>query len=191
MTLIYDIHAYKGGVGVTTTACSLALTLANKGHATLLVDSGYSPDTYAWLALPEPTSRGEVSNPFANLCLVRIGESEKLSSLNIVHYDFVVIDNGRNSSQEYPTAYTVQRVCVVRNDYMTLRNTVNRFAPSDELLVAFIGEGFALTTNDVESVLGKKQVVVPIATEAQRAIDAGLAPTRLDARFGWATELIG
>jgi cellulose biosynthesis protein BcsQ len=192
MTHIYDIHSYKGGVGVTTTACSLALILANKGHSTLLVDSGYSPDTYPWLNVALPIgSRGEVAKGvFANLDMVRIGDSEKISSVNVGDYDFVVIDNGRNCSQEYPTAYTVQRVCVVRNEYMSLHNTANRFAPRTELLVAFIGEGLALTAKDVQNVLNREPVVASIDTNAQRAIDAGLAPMRVDERFGWVKELL-
>lgn len=192
MTFIYDVHAYKGGVGVTTTACSLALALANKGHSTLLVDSGYTPDTYPWFGLPLPAGRGEVrKGVFLNLDFVRIGDSEKISSVNVDDYEFVVIDNGRNSSQEYPTAYTVQRVCVVRNEYLSLHNTVNRFDHANEILVAFVAEGMALTDKDVQSVLTKKPVVVSVNTSAQRAIDAGLAPMRIHEQFGWAKDLVG
>ena len=191
MTYIYDIHSYKGGVGVTTTACSLALTLADKGHSTLLVDSGYSADTYPWLNLAKPTKRGEVSvEVFPSLDVVRLGETDKFSSPKVDAYEFVVIDNGRNCSQEYPTAHTVQRVCVVRNEYLSLHNTANRFMPSVELLVAFIGEGLALTAKDVQSVLNREPVIAPISTDAQRAIDAGLAANRLDRCFGWATDLV-
>jgi len=189
MTKIYDIHSYKGGVGVTTTACSLALTLTEKGKV-LLVDSGYSCDTYAWLGLGEPTHRkGEIhEGVFENLDIVRLGDSEKFPTVTAKTYDFVVIDNGRNSSQEFPTDFITERVCVVRNDYLTLRNTANRFAKS-ELLVAFVTEGAALTARDICSVLGREPVEALVNNNSQRAIDAGLAPMRLKTQFGWASSL--
>jgi len=103
MTQIYDIHSYKGGVGVTTTACSLALILANKGRSTLLVDSGYSPDTYPWLNIALPIgSRGEVAKGvFPNLDMVRVGDSEKISSVNVSDYDFAIRTQNRTAGRIY------------------------------------------------------------------------------------------
>lgn len=196
MTHIIDIHSYKGGTGVTTTACATALAFARQGRKTLLVDAQDKPTTYAWLSLPEPSQGNTFTtvtfdNGESQFALVTDDES---GPVNFDDYEVVVYDNGRETNIPYgEMGYPVSRVCVVRNDYLTLRNTVTyRGAgtpevPSEDAFVLFIHKEGALSERDVQAVLSNEVISTSIDPQAQRAIDAGLASTRR--LFDWAEEL--
>lgn len=193
---IYDIHAYKGGVGTTTVACALAVAESHKGK-TVLIDATGSNDTYAWLGLANSTEEcvakpvESVNHPLfiahskpghAWLAYTTLDLAGDLQDVRTI-----VIDNGkhRTSDSRLPSA---KPVCVVRNDYMTLRSTVGKFLADREILFLFENNG-VLNKNDVRAVLGADPVVMKYDEAVQRAIDAGLAPTRHHLFAKWVKEL--
>ena len=184
MTTIYNVHAYKGGVGVTTTACALAVRLAKEGNKTLLVSDDESGDAPSWLGVPV----GNGISPIAqNLDYVQ-GFFGNVAD----DYDSIVVDSGRNASRSYPQPHRVVNVVVVRNDYITLKNTLNK--PYD-VLVAFISEKSALNAQDVAQTLNAKTrgpefIVANIDPAVARAVDAGLAMSR-DHLFPWTEQIVG
>ena len=177
---IYHVTSHKGGVGVTTTACSLAGSLARQGHKTLIVDGAPHKDCYSWLGLPSDTllSPVEASSHYPLWVTTRweIPNDE---------YDFIVADGGVGRAPLSASAHTI---CVVRNDYMTLRNTVPHTSKYDTFVMLEIAGG-VLNSNDISAVLSRKVHVVKMDESAQRAIDAGMALMRQNTVFGWADEL--
>lgn len=182
MTTIYDIHSYKGGTGVTTTACATAMALAKNGRRTLLVNAQPTDDVSAWMAY---VTQDAITTFRENLDHFHTKSGDFMRYFH--HYDDIVIDNGRNTAQTYDTVLSVVRVCVVRNDYMTLRNTVGKYQSDKELLVLFFDNARVLSVRDVADVLGSQPIVAKLETDVQRSIDAGMASTR--DHFGWADEI--
>lgn len=192
MTTNYiDIHAYKGGVGTTTVACALAVACSKRGK-TILIDASGTPTAYGWFGAME-RPEGQLTTMDENLSFIHTttGQSgHAISALDISDVEFVVIDNGRNTTDPVTkNAKSGTRICVVRNDYMTLRNTVGKFQPDTEELLLFETEG-VLNAQDIRLVLGKAPVVMPYDEAIQRAIDAGLAYERDRLFTKWTSELL-
>lgn len=195
MTHIIDIHSYKGGTGVTTTACAVAMASARAGKTTLLIDAQDTPNSFSFFGMSEPV-KGDNSiknvglDITANLDLIT---DEGSGHVSLDNYEVVVFDNGRQTGINYEAmGYPVSRVCVVRNDYMTLRNTVARSAtpsaPEVEAFVLFYDATVTLSDRDVTAVLGTDAIVVKMDAHVQRTIDAGLTTTRRV--FDWAEEVV-
>lgn len=195
MTTLYNIYSHKGGVGVTTTACAIALYHARGGNNVLLADNTETPDTYAWLGMPNPKNKGlREQSPESTLDVVHRGVSVPLFASHYAEqYEYIVCDNGRATGLVEPsTDMNVVNICVVRNEYMALRNAVNAgFVDTDHDFMLFMhGEG-ALTQRDITQVLGREPLgVTHIDPKVQRAIDAGVCTFRVDTLFTFAQDII-
>jgi hypothetical protein len=200
-----NIHSHKGGVGVTTTACALAVTLSQQGERVLLVDYNEMSNIYATLGSMH-YDEGVLSDALTNYELFGLHFSPSRHFVTGAYdsrflnsnYDTVVVDSGRSMPVSeisfLGSGVKVNNICVVRNDYLTLQNTVKSdFAQKDNYsnYVLFTHSVNApLTVKDVEMVLKAKALAVsPLTDKAQRAIDAGLLTTRLS-EFKFAAEVV-
>lgn len=173
----YRFHSHKGGVGTTTVASSVACLLAHNGSKTLLIDAGTNPDTYGWLGAPNPHI---MENPFEvheNLWVVRATSTDDVLFLDKSDYECVVLDAGQSEVALTPSD-DHQEVVVLRNDYLSLRNSVHKTEKCD-LAVIVVEEGRPLTVRDCTQVLGIEVVPMPIDTAFARSIDAGLSYHRV------------
>lgn len=177
MANIYDVHAYKGGVGVTTTACALALHFCEKGNKTLLLGRDKHADALSWL--------GCSGNNGVTAIKQGLDHALSTTDVNIDNYEIVVVDNGQEPLATYFT--NVVNVVVVRNDYISLKNTLNK---EHDILVAFVADTNALSAQDVAYTLGSTPVVAKIDPSVARAIDAGLAISR-NHLFPWTEKIAG
>lgn len=191
MTTIIDVHSYKGGTGVTTVSCALALHLAENGSKVFLADTVNPASSFAWLGVP-PVARGKVKKIRKNLSLRALAlgeESPDYEPVRLSDFDYVVFDNGKNATADYGGILEVVRICVVRNDYLTLSNTVGKFNNETDGLIVMQSDTATLTTSDVQSVLGKEPIVVKLSEKVQRTIDAGLTQERSEMFSAWFEEL--
>jgi MinD-like ATPase involved in chromosome partitioning or flagellar assembly len=185
-------HSYKGGVGTTTVACSIALLASQDNTRVLLVDCSPHRDTLSWLGLPnEVFGFHEEVHPNLDLALVNEKHypfTEAIRRLD--DYEVVVIDAGTTNYRLFTESVT--KVLVVRNDYMALRNAVNNKVKPDTAIVVLMEPNRVLTFKDAGQVLGGSPIVKMEWDEAvPRAIDAGLMPTRAkDLVGGWVSELM-
>ena len=182
----YTFHGSKGGVGCTTVASSVACLLAKPNTPTLLVDAGTNRDTYAWLGVPTPSETTDPVEVQANLWVVCADTAQEILSLNLTTYAYVVVDAGQR-----PISLSLfdgdERVLVVRNDYLALRNAVTPDvrAPRNYTRAVVITEPErALTLQDCKSVLGIETLPIEWLPALSRAIDAGLAPMRVASIVG-------
>ena len=179
----YTFSSRKGGVGCTTVACSVATLLADNGSPTLLVDAGLNADTYAWLGIGTPDEDTEPTEVRANLWVVRATSAEQVVALNLAPYSYVVTDAGQRPMSLSFTEGD-EKVLVVRNDYMALRNSVNHDMKQYHKAVVVMEPERVLTAGDCRNVLGVETLTVEWLPALSRAIDAGLAPMRVPGILG-------
>lgn len=194
MTTIYNIHSYKGGVGVTTTACAVAYESARQGHGTLLIDTTGTHDTFAWSGMATGDENYDYTRlpdyPLTMICVdEKHGHLRSVLTKDAHDYDVIVIDAGSQGPSETYGEHHVIPVCVVRNDYLTLRRTVNVFEPTKDILVALLHSEAALTERDIASVLRQNPISSDLNPSVQRAIDAGLPVVR-GHLFTWASKVL-
>ena len=179
-----EISAYKGGLGTTTIACSLAMGLAKNDRKVLLVDGSKYGDSLGILNIGTTSATWEGKPSKANIdgLDVIVTDLSLPMPTHLYHfYDYVIVDAGTTGISQYSVNDEgVYRLCVVSNEYLSLRNTVGvktRFAPSERfsgLAMAF-QEGNALTANDVKNVMGMEPVIkMDYDPRMSRTIDAGL-----------------
>jgi hypothetical protein len=174
---VVSVSARKGGVGTTTVASSLALSLSKHGKV-LLVDRSHNGDVFSLLGAQTP-ERDTPSPIVENL-------DGLYSDAYYGDYDYVVIDEGvRWTLRE--DAFTVN---VVTNAYMSVKNEVNGAKPDAIVLHEY--KDTPLNGNDVQLVLAPERLyVMPHDSAVWRAIDAGLYPnTNKSHLYDWANGLV-
>lgn len=176
-----EVSSRKGGVGTTTTACAIALSLESMGNTVLILDTTGTDSVSATLGVNAPMTS---SHEFKNIS-VRSIHVEGKDIVTNRNYDYVVIDAGNKmfnytDREGHDESSNIKRVGVVRNEYLALRNMVHY--PVD-LFVSFTIEGNALQSSDVRNVLSKEVIDTPMNSAVARSIDAGLFPSRWESLF--------
>jgi hypothetical protein len=179
----YTFSSHKGGVGTTTVACSVACLLAGEGHETLLVDAGHNPDTYSWLGWPTPVEMTEPVEVSANLWVVRAESAQDVVALNLSPYSYIVTDAGQRP-MSLSFSDTDEKVLVARNDYMALSNAVKHDMGQYHKAVVIMENERVLNDKDCRNVLRVETLIVEWLPALSRAIDAGLAPSRVSGILG-------
>lgn len=164
-----EISSPKGGVGTSTAACGISVALSKAGNKVLLIDMRTGGDISALMGMEHPE----------NIDIV--GENSGHSYPDGIHgYDYIVIDAG-NQTFDYPPHVPLRRIGVVRNEYLALREVVNKNKPlkhAYDEYIAFIFPNNVLNSSDVSSVIQGKVTFVDIDDRVSRAIDAGLFYSR-------------
>ena len=163
-----EVSSPKGGVGVSTTACAIAVGLAKEGNKVLLVDMNDDGDMNAIM----PTHS-------ENITIV----SKNSGHTYEPNHDYMVVDAG-NQTFDYPNNIAVHRIGVVRNDYLSLKGvTQSPMKHEYHNFIAYIIPSNCLTKHDVANVLRKKVVSVEMSEGVARSIDAGLFEPRWEKHF--------
>jgi hypothetical protein len=104
-------------------------------------------------------------------------------------YDCVVVDAGHKQFDYLDETTSVKRVCVVRNEYLTVK--ANMYVKAD-VVMAFIIPTNALTAGDVKNVLRSSNFIdAQVCERLSRSIDAGLFPSRWEAVCGeWSNAIV-
>jgi len=190
---VIEVSARKGGVGTTTVACSLALSLSQQNPDTvLLIDTSHNTEAFSVLGLSGPKNGVSSSVGEHNLTVVSLPLAE-VNNLSVSQYEFVVIDAGKtNGTRGTHFGLTPFCVAVVRNSYLSLRAEATSLSPiKKEAIVSIHDSGFVLNQKDVRSVLNGHSVTVFSFDHAvARAIDAGLFPSREALWSEWTTAFI-
>ena len=174
------VTSHKGGVGCSTVASSIAIASAKRGTKTLLVDGNPSQLT-GLLGLVDRPYDGEVTEVTENLWLT---DSVGLSN-NPSQYELVVVDAGMSQSDF--GLVNAERLGVVRNCYLSLKNAVN--GVKCDSFVCIEETERALNSRDAEMVLNAPVTRVPYDFAVNRAVDAGLIVNRVPDIAPW-TKLI-
>ena len=188
---VIEVTARKGGVGTTTVACSLALSLSQQNpDKVLLIDTSHNTEAFSVLGLSSPKNGVSSSVGQHNLTVVNVPLAN-VNGLAVSQYDFVVIDAGKLDGVD--NSYFGQvpfQVAVVRNSYLSLRaESATRFGK--DAIVSIHDSGFVLNEKDVRNVLNGNPVsVFPFDHAVARAIDAGLFPARDNLWGEWTTAFI-
>jgi hypothetical protein len=188
---VIEVTARKGGVGTTTVACSLALSLSQQNpDKVLLIDTSHNTEAFSVLGLSSPKNGVSSSVGQHNLTVVNVPLAN-VNGLAVSQYDFVVIDAGKLDGVD--NSYFGQvpfQVAVVRNSYLSLRaESATRFGK--DAIVSIHDSGFVLNEKDVRNVLNGNPVsVFPFDHAVARAIDAGLFPSREPLWSEWTTAFI-
>lgn len=195
-------YSAKGGAGCSVTAAAVSLLLS-KRQPTLLVDLagdlpeilGLGPDHAvdglgSWVAAdePAPDSLRWLEQPIAaQLTLLGSGggavtmSDERLVMLAaLLRSDQrrVVVDLGDHTHLHALVAAASRSVLVTRPCYVALSRARHGPTPDDVIVIA--EQHRALTTTDIEAVLGAPIIaVVPHEPQIFRAVDAGLLVSRL------------
>ena len=185
---VIEVSARKGGVGTSTTACSIAMALGKTNpDRVLLIDTSVNNDAMLILGLSVPST---LNQQYRGMTIV--GTSfDKVSNQDISGYDFVVIDAGLLGGKSTYFDQAPFRVAVVRNSYLSLRAEAINPKHSSDAVVAIVDAQDALTARDVGSVLHKKDIttIVPFDNKVSRAIDAGLYGHR-ETVWEWADSFV-
>lgn len=174
------ITSHKGGVGCSTVASAIAIASAKRGTKTLLVD-GKPGQLNALLGIGDRPYEGEVAEVTENLWLT---DSVGLSN-NLSQYELVVVDAGMIQSDF--GLVNAERLGVVRNCYLSLKNAVNGVKCDSYLCIEETER--ALNARDAEMVLRAPVTRVPYDFAVNRAVDAGLMVNRVPNIATWA-ELV-
>jgi hypothetical protein len=179
-----EVSSAKGGVGTTTTACAIALSLESMGNTVLILDTTGTDSVSAVLGInglmsSAPEWQGiTVKNVYI--------EGKEVSPYR--NYDYVVIDAGNKMFNYTDEESKVKRVGVVRNEYLTLRNMVHYPV---NFFVSFTIKENALTAGDVRNVLSKEVIDTPMDSAVARSIDAGLFPSRWESLLSeWSNKVV-
>lgn len=159
---IMDWCGAKGGVGTTTTALLYAISQAEAGRRTAVVDLSGGGDHLAILgAVPDPD--GQVRE---NLWyLEHPDEGPDL--------DLLICDRGTNPPLVHGEGTTV---LVVNNDYPSLYRALHWGMACDHL-VLIKHPGHSFSVGDVRECLNREPVVIEHAPAIARMVDAGLMLT--------------
>lgn len=174
---IIEFSASKGGVGTTNVACSVAMAYANAGHNVLLMDLGMERDTSGWFGVQRfDRSQDHIQVAYNISLFSPWWQASTITSVPIPEgeWDVVVVDAGREKLR-YNGDLNIERVYVMTNDYLSMRNTVGEQNRADRY-VAVIEDGKVLTYKDVCNVIGANAVRVHRTEQQGRRIDAGTAP---------------
>lgn len=174
------ITSHKGGVGCSTVASAIAIASAKRGTKTLLVD-GKPGQLNGLLGIGDRPYEGEVAEVTENLWLT---DSVGLSN-NPSQYELVVVDAGMSQSDF--GLVNAERLGVVRNCYLSLKNAVN--GVKCDSFVCIEETERALNSRDAQSVLQVPVTSIKYETAVNRAVDAGLIVNRVPDIAPW-TQLI-
>lgn len=180
---VIAVSSFKGGTGVTTTACALALQTAyrNSDSRVLLLDAVKAPKRSCDAILnANPTSFVERYTQITNNLDYAYSEFTRSKTASYVNdlrqYDFIVVDAG-----DTPWKGNATNLSVVRNDYLSLRSFANATRGKAHMIDAVVGiihDGFALTANDVKAVTNKIVAEIPFTSTIARSVDAGMFVNR-------------
>jgi CO dehydrogenase nickel-insertion accessory protein CooC1 len=185
----YQVTSFKGGVGNTTVACAMSLRLARSGQKTLLIDNTNTKLSISWLALQDNGTTGVAMQVGENLWLMQTGGLDRLSIPDAM-WDAVVIDEPTGHVSTLDSDMDVQKVTVLRNDFMCMKQAVQNIPNAKDWKVFLIlEEGRALEAMDIQTVIGTDVITVKIDPKVSRTIDAGLTPNRVEL-FEWADEVL-
>lgn len=160
---IMDWYGAKGGVGTTTTALSYAISQAQAGRRTAVVDLSGGDDHLAILGA-QPDADGRVRE---NLwCLEHPDEGPDL--------DLLICDRGTNPPLVEGESTTV---LVVNNDYPSLYRAVRKGLRCDRL-VLIKQSGRSFSVRDVSECVGHEPIVIEHTPAIARMVDAGLMLVR-------------
>lgn len=193
---IIEVSANKGGVGVTNVVCSVANILSETKNV-LILDIADRPDTIAWYGAVMP-KQDEMADAYNNdsLKIRTLNNGRNNSEIQIPSgdWDVVVVDAGTTGQKTYfsdsEKCETVERIAVVMNDYMSLKNIMYTELMESDIHICLFEENRPLTFNDIEHVMGKKCVRINKETSMARSIDAGLAPTRKALYEEWVNSML-
>lgn len=177
MAQVIEVFAMKGGVGTSTTALSIAHQASNKGLRVLLVDNALSHDILALAGMSASCMTQD------NMTVEVLGRGAKMHQYSN-EYDLVVVDCGSNPTDIFDDE--AERVLVVRNEYLALRNSAQ---VKKDRVVCLYQEGNALIQSDVKNVVGVPTTFVQIDTAVARSIDAGMFFSR-EIVHGWAEDFV-
>lgn len=197
---MYACWSVKGGSGTTVFACSLALALSERhGSATIIDLNG---DVPAVLGMAEPTGRGVrdwLGDPVresqdlsslrvtatSRLHLIPAGSPAMFDEASLLDLAAAVTDNHTvidfGSTRPPDSLRDILRAdwLVTRACYLALRRAA-RLSRRPGGVVLLREEGRALTTRDVQSVVGTPVVAeITVSDAIARCVDAGLLATRL------------
>jgi hypothetical protein len=178
-----EVSSRKGGVGTTTTACGIALSLESMGNTVLILDTTGTDSVTAVLGL------NGLSPEWQGITVKNIHVDGKNMPPH-GDYDYVVVDAGSRMFDYPDETASVKRVCVLRNEYLGVR--LNMYQPVD-VFMSFTIETNALTAGDVHNVIGKSKNVIsaPMNSRLARSIDAGLFPNRWhDVASEWSNAIV-
>lgn len=157
------LHSAKGGQGCSTTASILAV-LSSKLTPTVLVAHA-DDDPYLVIGVRVPSTR----TPITSLTVRDSYRSDLPDNVTQI-VDVGITEDFWNESGRH--------VMVVRNCYLALRRTLKALEGRNADLALVLSEPErALTTRDVESVLGVPVTEVPFLPALARMVDAGLIGT--------------
>jgi len=178
-----EVSSAKGGVGTTTTACAIALSLESMGNTVLILDTTGTDSVSAVLGI-----NGIMGDPAWRGVAVKNVHIEGKEVSPYRNYDYVVIDAGNKMFNYTDEESKVKRVGVVRNEYLALRNMVHYPV---NLFVSFTIKENALTASDVRNVLSKEVIDAPMDSAVARSIDAGLFPSRWESLLSeWSSKIV-
>lgn len=181
---VLEVSARKGGVGTSTVAVALAVSLAKaRPNGVLLVDSSEYGDSFSILGASVPAGYGShsVCGEYGLTVAWSTPDAlRKVAPNDIFSYDFVVIDAGLATHDGDYFGETPFRISVVANSYLSLRaQTMAKVRPN--AFVSLHNDENVLTTSDTANVLngyGAPLHVFPVNSAVSRAIDAGLFASR-------------
>ncbi len=163
MAKVIEVFAMKGGVGTSTASLAIAHQASKQGLRVLLVDNAVNHDICHLAGLPS-----ESEQEWENLTIKQLSRTDKMHQYSN-EFDLVVVDCGASPTDIFDE--DAERVLVVRNEYVSLRNSTS---VKKDRAVCFFQEGNALIENDVKMVLGTRVTFAQIDTSVSRAIDAGM-----------------
>lgn len=163
MAKVIEVFAMKGGVGTSTASLAIAHQATEQGLRVLLVDNAVNHDICNLAGIPN-----NAEQEWDNLTVKKLSRTDKMHQYSN-EFDLVVVDCGANPTDIFDE--DAERVLVVRNEYLSLRNAVS---VKKDRAVCFYQEGNALIQSDIKNVLSTEVTFVPIDTAVSRAIDAGM-----------------
>jgi hypothetical protein len=196
---MYACWSVKGGSGTTVFAAALSLSLAEKREKATVIDFG--GDMPSVLGMAEPAGRGIrdwLADPLrsddslqrlrldatSRLAIVPAGsittfDADALVELGHSVDDDTVVDFGLLQPPDSLRDSVNVDWLVIRPCYLSLRRAA-RLARRPHAVVVIRESGRALTTRDIESVVGAPVIAdITVSEAVARSVDAGLLATRL------------
>jgi len=164
MTKITAVYGAKGGVGTTVVASLLGLALAEQGP-TLLVDNTTTTDVATVLGV---RAGDQMVDGGLHISTRPVDAYDPDEMRRFAGFEHVVVDAGR----EVP-GWADEAVCVVRNDYLSLRAAVCSRWPADHVVVVMMPH-MTLDVDNVRGALGCQPLVMSWDSRLARTVDAGL-----------------
>lgn len=187
---VIEFSASKGGVGVTNVACSVAMSLATNGNNVLLLDLGLERDTAAWFGLQSFERNKDHTQEAYNISIHSPWyDAPNIASVPIPEgeWDVVIVDAGRLQPR-YMKNIQPERVVVLANDYMAIKNTLRERGVIDKYVVV-MEQGRVLNERDLSNILGTTPVFVPRTEDVARRMDAGTISAHIQ-EYEWVREFL-